>query len=285
MKRILFLFITAVAINATAQDSKIVQSAGYSKNDKLYYQVTGCVPASTVEIYSEPGGGKIVATAVADLQGVALVEIPSGSKYAFALNTSFANSKGIKGNGYITELKEPVLTARSFTVTDAGKPSLQWEITSKNPEVTCDILRNDDLNGYKKIGTVSKNLHPENKFIFSDVQAEGTGAVNLEYDIIITDAANKLQFTLGSKKIEKEFISTAKVYPSLFTDAVTIEIPDNITGTLTAFNNAGIRVYSVNVKPGTSKLDLSRLAAASYLVKISDNNNKVIYRGKIVKSN
>ncbi len=276
----------ALAINSFAQTNEVVKSAGYLKNDQLFYQVSGCVPQSTVEVYSDITGGKMVLSAIADDRGVVLIQIPEGAKYSFALNSDHPSSKGAKGNGFITELKAPVVTARSFTVTESGKPFLQWEIISKSPGITCDIFRNDDMAGYKKIGSVSGKEQQAGKFIFTDAMAEGVNAATMEYDIKITDAVNQLQFTLGSQKIDKEFVSTAKVYPSIFNSTINVAVPDNVSsGTLTVFDNAGHRVYSVNVKAGMNRPDLSKLSAANYIVQVTDNTNKVIYRGRIVKSN
>jgi hypothetical protein len=279
MKKIitaLVLLLAAVCVNA--QDALQRKATGYIKDGTAYYQVIGCVPFSELEFYSAPSGGNMLAVVQADNIGEAVVKVPADASYAFALNRVKATKKGDAGLAYYIGLGAPVMEVKSVK-DEAGM--LQWQVIAKNEGVTSEVFSSSNGAPYDRITTLKQADAAGNTYSYTHAAGGNDKTV---YCIQVADPVSGLKVTLGKNVVNKESVAAVRVSPSIFTDVVNVQVQHQVSGTVQVFNNVGNLVYSGNIRQGNNSINLSKVAAASYIIKVTGSNNRTLYNGRVIKS-
>jgi hypothetical protein len=280
MKKIMItafaLLLTAVSLYA--QDDLRKKATGYIKDGVQYYQVTGCVPFSELEFYSTPAGGNLLATAPVNNIGEAVVKVPASGAYAFALNRVKATKKGEAGLAYYIALGAPVMEVKTVN-DDAGV--LQWQVITDREAIISEVYSSNEGAPFAKLATLNQADAAGDNYSYTAPLHESGKTV---YCIQVTDPASGLRVTLGRNTMSKEAAATVKVSPSIFTDVVNVQLLNGDGGTLQVFSNVGNLVYSSTVKQGNNSINLFKLAAAGYIIKITGLDKRILYNGRVVKS-
>ncbi len=279
MKRIMTTAFALLLVAAvTAQDGVQKKATGYIKDGVQYYQVTGCVPFSELEFYSTPSGGTLLVTAPVNNIGEAVIKVPADGAYAFALNRVRATIKGEPGLAYYIALGTPVMEVKTVS-DDAG--ILRWQVITDREEITSDVYSSNDGAPFAKLATFNQaDAAGDNYYYTAPVHESGKTV----YCIQVTDPASGLRVTLGRNMISKETAAAVKVSPSIFTDVVNVQLYSGDGGTIQVFSNVGNLVYTSTVKQGNNSINLSKFAAASYIIKVTGRDNRNLYNGRVVKS-
>jgi hypothetical protein len=270
MKKITIMIAALLATGlAWSQDEGPQRKAtGYTKDGALFYQVSGCVPQSMLEIYSTPSGGSLVATARADEQGNALVEVPKGKSYAFAMNRTRATKGGDAGAGYYIALGQPVLSVQSVTAEDG---QLRWQVSGQDAGVSCQVLGSDGTNA-----TLQRRDASGGSYSYSGA-TPGTD----QYSVQLTDAASGLRISLGKAVLAKP--GAVRVGPTVFSDVLNVQLLTVPSGTLQLYNGNGALVHSTAVRQGLNAVNLSTVAPAGYVVRVLDRNSRTVFTGRVTK--
>jgi hypothetical protein len=279
MKKIItaLVFLLA-AVSMSAQYNVQRKATGYIKDGNVYYQVTGCVPFSDLEFYSEPSGGNLLAVVQADNLGEAVIKIPAGVSYAFALNRVKATKKGDAGIALYIALGVPVMEVKSVK-DEAG--ILQWQVITSREGVTSEVYSSSDGMPYSQIATLRQADAVGNNYQYTTAGSDGGKTV---YCVQVTEPATGLKVMLGKNAVSKESVPVVRVSPSVFTDVINVQVQQNVTGYVQVFNNVGNLVYNGNIRQGNNSINLSKFAAASYIIKVTGRNNRTLYNGRVVKS-
>jgi hypothetical protein len=274
MKRITIVLITLLlGVAALAQEAHLQKATGYTKDGVLFYQLSGCVPHSQVEFYSNPSGGKLLATVSADAQGQALAEVPEKTTYAFALNRVSPTKGGQAGAAYYIALGQPVLELQSVTENDR---ELRWQVTAKGEGVHCEVFGGNEGGALQKVAT----LLQQSGLNLGHYQANGNAD---SYMVQVLDPDNGLRVTIGGTVLSFKKPGGVKLSPTVFTSVLNVQLLEVQAGTLQVFNGSGALVHSTAVRQGANAIDLSGMAPANYIVKINDRNNRTVYSGRVVK--
>jgi hypothetical protein len=274
MKRITIVLITLLlGVAALAQEAHLQKATGYTKDGVLFYQLSGCVPHSQVEFYSNPSGGKLLATVSADAQGQALAEVPEKTTYAFALNRVSPTKGGQAGAAYYIALGQPVLELQSVTENDG---ELRWQVTAKGEGVHCEVFGGNEGGALQKVAT----LPQQSGLNLGHYQANGNAD---SYMVQVLDPDNGLRVTIGGTVLSFKKPGGVKLSPTVFTSVLNVQLLEVQAGTLQVFNGSGALVHSTAVRQGANAIDLSGMAPANYIVKINDRNNRTVYSGRVVK--
>jgi hypothetical protein len=279
MKRIMITaFALLLAAAVTAQDGLRKKATGYIKDGIQYYQVTGCVPFSELEFYSDPSGGVLLATEPVNNLGEAVIKVPADAAYAFALNRVRATKKGEAGLAYYIALGAPVMEVKTVS-DDAGV--LRWQVITDREEITCEVYSSNDGTPFAKLATLNQADAAGDNYSYTAASHENGKTV---YCIQVTDPASGLKVTLGKNMMSKAAAAAVKVSPSIFTDVVNVQLFSSQSGTIQVFSNIGNLVYTSTVKQGNNSINLSKLAAAGYIIKITGLDKRILYNGRVVKS-
>lgn len=251
-------------------DGQQRKATGYTKDGVLFYQVSGCVPQSEVEIYSTPCGGELVTTLRVDAQGNAQVEVPKGKTYAFAMNRTRATKGGDGGAAYYIALGQPVLNVQSVT---ADNGQLRWQVSGQDAGVRCEVLNE---------GTQEATLQRQDASGGS-YSYDGAAAApgNNQYSVQLTDAASGLRISLGKAILAKA--GAVRIGPSVFADVLNVQLLTVPSGTLQLYNGNGALVYSTAVRQGLNTINLSTVAPSGYVVRVLDRNNRTVFTGRVTK--
>jgi hypothetical protein len=266
------------AVTVFAQDGLQRKATGYIKDGVQYYQVTGCTPYSELEFYSTPSGGDLLAAAPVNNLGEAVIKVPADAAYAFALNRVKATKKGEAGLAYYIALGTPVMEVKTVS-DDAGV--LRWQVITGREGITSEVYSSNDGAPFAKLATLNQADAAGDDYSYTAASHESGKTI---YCIQVTDPASGLKVTLGRNMMSKEAAAMVKVSPSIFTDVVNVQLFSSESGTIQVFSNIGNLVYSSTVKQGNNSINLYKLAAAGYIIKITGLNKRILYNGRVVKS-
>jgi hypothetical protein len=279
MKKIITaLVILLASVALYAQDGLRKKATGYIKDGVHYYQVTGCVPFSELEFYSASSGGNLLTTAPVNNLGEAVIKVPADGVYAFALNRVKATKKADAGLAFYIALGAPIFEVKTVS-DDAGV--LRWQVITEREDITSEVYSSNDGNPFAKLATLNQADAAGDDYSYTATSHESGKTV---YCIQVTDPASGLKVTLGRNVINKEAAATVKVSPSIFTDVVNVQLLSSESGTIQVFSNVGNLVYTSTVRQGNNSINLTKFAAASYIIKVTGRDNRNLYKGRIVKS-
>ena len=194
MKRIITaLVLLLFSVNINAQFSVQRKATGYIKDGIAYYQITGCVPYSELEFYSDPSGGNMLAVVQADNLGEAVVRVPADASYSFALNRVRATKKGDAGIAYHVELGAPVMEVKLIN-DQAG--ILQWQVISSHEDITSEVYSSSDGTPYSKIASLQQDDASGNSYRYTTPSNDGD---KVAYRIQVTDPASGLKVVTWKK--------------------------------------------------------------------------------------
>ncbi len=280
MKKIIITAIALLlaAVTLYAQDDLRRKANGYIKDGIQFYHITGCVPYSELEFYSTPAGGNLLANAPVNNTGEAVIKVPAGTAYAFALNRVKATKKGEAGLAYYIALGAPLMEVKTVS-DDAGV--LRWQVITTREGITSDVYSSNDGTPFAKLATLNQADAAGSDYSYTVASHESGKTV---YCIQVTDPESGLRVTLGRNMLSNEPAALVKVSPSVFTDVVNVQVLNGDGGTIQVFSNIGTLVYSSTVMQGNNSINLSKFAAAGYIVKVTGRDKRILYNGRIVKS-
>ncbi len=281
MKRnIISLWLLLVGAGAAAQQNQ-PKAVGYIRGEIIYYKVANCQPSGPVEVYSQANGGHLITATVADDGGYAQVEVPLNERAILLISRKEAAAEGVQGIGYTTLLPKPEMELRSFNVEAGSTNRLKWEVISHQPGTNFEVYRTNANGAFEKIAALKAGQQSGNIFTYTDATAPATDG--MVYEVRVINASGKLNLTMGGQQMNTAKKANIKLFPTVCTSQFTVQLSAGTSGVVQIFSTAGVLVQSSQVQAGTNNINVTKLSAASYMVKVIARDNQVLYHGRIAK--
>ncbi len=261
---------------AAPADKPAVAVFHYVAEKQRHYTVSNCVPGSDVELYTNPGGGSVAASAIADEKGEAHFLVDAATPVAFAINHNRINANGIAGSGKVMPVNEPVLEIDELDAVKIGDAvQLSWKagvlISDKWAFV---IQKSEDNSHFTDIATVDarsvKNLQG---YAWTDKNADAGNVLFYRVEARSTDG-NRVASSPAAVKLSGKAVFT--VQPTLFDNTVQVTVPaDKLPATYTVTDITGrIRLTSGVLNAVGQKVTLSNLSAGTYAMAVTNKDGK-----------
>jgi hypothetical protein len=263
MKIILLAGITLFSTAIQAQDFNAVV---YSAEGSDYYQISGALPQSAVAFYSESGGGKLLYQQAVNESGI--LKYSTGKKIspAFILNTANA-STGKKGSNMVFHFTGQ----KEFTIEN---------IKAKQQEDNAVILWDaavTDVNAYEFI--MMKSTDGVNFNNVATIEPHSTSITSYQYIDKNAEAGAYYQVQVHGKKKNLDYYSrkallnndnAIRVYPTAFTDIITVELNNMEQPQPYLIENMqGQTVQKGVLKDISNKIEVKDVASGVYFIKVA----------------
>jgi hypothetical protein len=267
---------TAAKIDPAEKPAQSVAVFHYVAEKQRHYTVSNCVPGSDVELYTDPGGGRVAASAIADAKGVAHFLIDAATPVAFAINHNRVSANGIAGSGKVMPVNEPAL---EIELVDAVKIGDEVQLGWKAGVLMGDkwafvIQKSEDNTNFEDIATVDarsvKNLQG---YAWTDKNAEAKTVLFYRVEARSNDG-NRAASSSAAVKLSGKAVFT--VQPTLFTNTVQVTVPaDKLPATYTITDITGrLRLTGGVINAVGQKVTLSNLSSGTYAMSVTNKEGK-----------
>ena len=248
----------------------------YVAEKQRHYTVSNCVPGSDVELYTNPGGGSVAASAIADENGVAHFSVDAGTPVAFAINHNRINAKGIAGSGKVMPVNEPVLEIDNLDAVKIGdEVQLSWKAgVLVGDKWAFTIQKSEDNASFTDIATVdARNAKNLQGYAWTDKNADAKTVLFYRVEARSTDG-NKAASASAAVKVTGKAVFT--VQPTLFDNTVQVTVPaDKLPATYTVTDITGrMRLTSGVINAVVQKVTLSNLGSGTYAMAVTNKDGK-----------
>jgi hypothetical protein len=248
----------------------------YVAEKQRHYSVSNCIPGSDVELYTNPGGGSVAASAIADEKGEAHFMIDAETPVAFAINHSRINAQGIAGSGKVMPVTKPALEIDNLDAVKIGdEVQLSWKAgVLVGDKWAFTIQKSEDNNSFTDIATVDarsvKNLQGYN---WTDKNADAKNVLFYRVEARST-GGNKAASASVAVKITGKAVFA--VQPTLFDNTVQVTVPaDKLPATYTVTDITGrMRLTNGVLNAVGQKVTLSNLSSGTYALSVTNKDGK-----------
>jgi hypothetical protein len=248
----------------------------YVAEKQRHYSVSNCIPGSDVELYTNPGGGSVAATAIADEKGEAHFLIDAETPVAFAINHSRVNAQGIAGSGKVMPVTEPALIIDNLDAVKIGdEVQLSWKAgVLVGDKWAFTIQKSEDNNSFTDIATVdarsAKNLQG---YAWTDKNADAKSVLFYRVEARSTDG-NKAASAAAAVKITGKPVFA--VQPTLFDNTIQVTVQaDKLPATYTITDITGrMRLTNGVINAVGQKVTLSNLSSGTYALSVTNKDGK-----------
>jgi len=262
---------TIISFGSIAKINTPINYTCYEVDGVTTYDVTGCVPGSSIVFYSKPWGGDILKEVTTDATGHANVVWGEQKPPAFVLNKPTANGNKVSGNGMVatTPGKDFVLYDLSLSNND-GSTTLSWAATFSNPErYIFEVLKTTSDAGYTVIKTIPAKFGDQASYLLSDCEPEN-GSGSYKVQIRATSGgilyASSLMHGSGNKIM---------VYPTIARNVVHVKLSGNELGMYRVLDVQGKVLSTGTLSADQNSVDVSKLTAGNYVIQITSSDRKL----------
>lgn len=174
-----------------------------------------------------------------------------------------------------------------FTITTGGTVS----ITLNNLPVNCDLalfnsantIIAQSRNGGTTSETINTTLTPGNYAVRVSARNSAFDAANCYVLKVATGTASRSVNAVSNEAITMNN-GSVRIYPNPVTSFLYLNLPaSSAKHEVRVYNANGVAVAALSVNTLTTKIDLSKVSAGVYFVKVTDDAGKVVYTTRIVK--
>ncbi len=233
-------------------------------------EVVNCVPKSTIDFYSKPGGGKFMQEKIADEKGMVLFQITNETMPAFCSSRRIANN--VQGTGAVIHFKEydfNLSYLEYFLVNNENQITWKCAIPSTK-NATFEIWKSIGSGAFQKIATIDGTPNNQiNEYSFKEDNNQAEAVYQLR---VISDKTQKYV----SKNIVFNLENTFELYPTLSVNHIFIE--NRISREKRSYkilNQSGQYISSGLLNSSLNKLDISNFSVGAYFVQI-ENQKEIL---------
>lgn len=259
------ILLAGVMLFSTAIQAQDFSALVYSAEGSDYYQISGALPQSAVAFYSEHGGGKLLYQQAVNESGI--LKYSTGKKFspAFILNTT-NTSTGKKGSNMVFHFTGQ----NEFTI-----ENIKAKQQDDNAVITWDAAVTD-VAAYEFI--IMKSMDGAHFNTVATVQPHSTQVVPYQYTDKNAEAGAYYQVQVHGKKKNLDYYSrksllnndnAIRVYPTVFTDNITVELNNTEQPQPYLIKNMqGQTVQKGVLKEANNKIEVKALASGVYFIKV-----------------
>jgi hypothetical protein len=242
----------------------------YVTDQQKQYVISGCVPGSDVELYSNPSGGQVVATEVADEKGTVTFKVAMDVPVAFVLNHNRVNANGVAGNGHVIQIPQPAVSLNNFELSSfAGDVVLRWKAAIAAGDWVFVVQRSKDNVSFTDVDRLTgRESNGEVAYDFTaPKQAEAGSFYRIEArDVSGARIATQALMAKNSENAQFE------VQPTVFSNSVQITMPQHkLPATFVIADLAGRTQYVTGrISTGRQTIQVPIVATGTYILQITD---------------
>jgi hypothetical protein len=253
----------------------------YTIDEQELYQVSNATPGTDVELYSTPSGGRLVASATANGEGVAVFTITKGAKVAFAINHTRRNEKGVAGTGQMSTIPEVSIRLKDFNATVQGdKPSLSWKAQTTGNGYSFEIQKSDDNKTFTKAGKLSATY---SRTMSSYSFNEGELKNDVAWFRIKITGSNGVSIYSQARKVQKSANVKIAVFPTVFSSSFQVTTDAAaLPAEYTIFDANGKQVVLSGKLNNAVETVNTNFAPGTYIIKVRGRNNQEMTQ-KLIK--
>jgi hypothetical protein len=245
----------------------------YVIGNKHNYAVSGCVPGSGVELYSNLSGGVRVANQAADDNGAVTFAFNSKPKVAFAVNYNSDNARAIAGNKQVKTVSAAELTVKDVKVSaPTTDVRISWNAAVTNNDWTFVVQRSVDNRQFEDVATVEPATGVARSYSVADKAP--SDAPSVYYRV---EARHKSGFEVVAGEEVAKFGPKAffMAVPTVFENSVQLVMDaDKLPAVYTVTDMAGrVKYASGTVSSAKQSVSLS-LQPGSYVISVTDKKGK-----------
>lgn len=269
MKNKLMLLILALSfatINTMAQHNAHSTSF-FVINDKAHIEVQGAVPLSSLDFYSNQGGGYLVCSKKVNEQGNTNFEVNQNAMPAFCSSAIQTSSSTIQGTGMVSHFGQYEFNFSNFNHTTlTTKRHFAWHtIVPKGKSVYFEIVKSNDGVHYTLVQTIHANASNE------EIEYQYDDSTNEIYTVYKVNVYANNQFKYSTPIVEFNTEYPYTLYPTLATSAIFIENKEHKTDIHYSILNSNGQVVNKGIlQPYTNTIQTSSLAAGIYILHIQN---------------
>jgi hypothetical protein len=267
---------TAAKVKAAVADpTSGVAVFHYIAEKQRHYTVSNCVPGSDVDLYTNPSGGSVAATTIADKKGEAHFLIDAATPVAFAINHSRVNEQGIAGSGKVMPVKEPVLEIDNIDAVKIGDAvQLSWSAGVLDDNWAFTIQKSEDNHIFTDVATVdARNVKNLAGYAWTDKNADAKSVLFYRVEARNTGGNKAASSAVAVKITGKQVFA---VQPTMFSNTVQVTVPGNkLPATYSITDITGrIRLTSGVINAVGQKVTLSSLSPGTYTMSVTNKEGK-----------